>query len=185
MLVKLELAADRDAASIAALRTMSAHEHTRRHGEGPWSFTAESEGGVRAQIIGSNVFVARIHGQLAATLRLSIRNPWLGDTAFFSASPRPLYLTSLVVAPRWQRIGVGRQCLEEACRHARVLNGDTIRLDTYDGPAGAADFYRKSGFREVHRGDYHGTPLIWFERIFGPESGGSREYAKDGVRAFA
>lgn len=171
----LERAVPRDAAAIAALRMASAQRLARRHGEGPWSFATESEGGLRAEILGSNVFVARCGGRLLASLRLSMRNPWLGDISFFSASARPLYLTSMVVALRWQGRGVGRQCLIQALQHARLLNADVVRLDTYDSPAGAEDFYRKCGFREVHRAEYHGTPLVWFERSVGESARATAE----------
>lgn len=164
MSITLEPAAFRDAAAIAALRMECARRLTERHGAGAWAFAAESEGGVRAQMLASAVFIVRIRGELAATLRLSTRNPWIGDIGFFSPAERPIYLTSMAVAPSWQRAGIGRACLAQVPHHVRALQGDTIRLDTYDGPAGAGEFYRRCGFNEVHRADYHGTPLIWFER---------------------
>lgn len=164
MSIKLELATLRDAAAIAALRMACARHLTEQHGAGTWALAAESEGGVRAQMLDSAVFIVRIRSETVATLRLSTRNPWMGDIGFFSLARRPLYLTSMAVAPRWQRGGIGRECLAQALRQARRLQGDTIRLDTYDGPAGAGEFYRRCGFHEVHRADYNGTPLLWFEK---------------------
>ncbi len=38
-----------------------------------------------------------------------------------------------------------------------------IRLDAYDAPAGAGEFYRKFGFSEMGRTSYRGTPLVYFE----------------------
>jgi hypothetical protein len=54
-----------------------------------------------------------------------------------------------------------------ASLRAEVAEGLTrpIRLDAYDGPAGAGGFYAKRGFREVGRVVYRGTPLVYFERI--------------------
>lgn len=170
MAIAFQRAVLRDAADIAALRLSSAHDLTRRHGTGTWSFAAESAAGVRAEILGSDVLIAREGGQIIATLRLSTRSPWLGDINFFSPSARPLYLTSMVVEPARQRHGIGRQLLAEARRQARRLNGDAIRLDSYEGRAGAVEFYRKCGFREVHRAEYHGTPLVWLEAIL-PRAG--------------
>jgi hypothetical protein len=43
--------------------------------------------------------------------------------------------------------------------------GDAIRLDAYDAEAGAGEFYRKYGFREVGRASYRNVPLIYFERL--------------------
>lgn len=154
-----------DAAAIAALRMDSARALTRQFGHGTWSFAAESEHGVRAELLRANVYVARVGARLVATLRLSQRKPWLGDIGFFSPSERPLYLTAFAVAPDSQRKGVGRRCLTHALAEARLLNADAVRLDCYDGPVGAAEFYRKCGFTEVHRAEYHGTPLVWFEAL--------------------
>ena len=42
---------------------------------------------------------------------------------------------------------------------------DAIRLDAYDAPAGAGDFYAKCGFREVGRATYRGVPLVYFELL--------------------
>lgn len=163
--LRLEPAAEADAAAIAALRLAVARELTARYGRGTWSFAAESEAGVRADLLSSHVFIARHAGIVAATLRLSTRQPWLGAINYFTPADRPLYLTSMAVSPRLQRLGVGRQCLEDVKRVAHAWNADAIRLDAYDAPAGAGEFYRKSGYREVRRAPYNGTPLIFFELL--------------------
>ena len=49
-------------------------------------------------------------------LALSTRKPWAIDKTYFGPSERPLYLTSMAVAPDQQRKGIGRLCLHE---HAR------------------------------------------------------------------
>lgn len=169
MKLRLEPAREEDAAAIAAVRLAAARDLTARFGRGTWSFAAESVDGVRMDMRSAHVFLARDAGTVIATLRLSERNPWLGDTGFFTRCTRPLYLTSMAVLPSRQRCGVGRQCLEEAARIATEWPADAIRLDTYDAPAGAAEFYRRCGFREVHRATYNGTPLRWFERLIPPK----------------
>jgi hypothetical protein len=40
---------------------------------------------------------------------------------------------------------------------------DAIRLDAWDAQAGAGEFYRKCGYREVGRAAYRKTRLIYFE----------------------
>jgi GNAT superfamily N-acetyltransferase len=152
-----------DAAAVAALRMAAARDLTERFGTGTWTFTAETEAGVRAELRHSSVLFARDEGVVVGTLRLATRNPWLGNTNFFTSSDRPIFLTSMAVAPKRQLEGIGRQLLQEARRVAREMGGKVLRLDSYAGPAGAGEFYRKCGFREVHRGDYHGTSLVWFE----------------------
>jgi GNAT superfamily N-acetyltransferase len=156
-------ATNADAVAIAAVRMAAARGLTEKFGVGTWAFAAETEMGVQAEILTSTILFARDEGLVVGTLRLATRNPWLGKTDFFTPCARPIYLTSMAVAPKRQRQGVGRQLLQEARRVAVELGGEALRLDSYAGPAGAAEFYRKCGFREVHRGDYNGTALIWFE----------------------
>jgi GNAT superfamily N-acetyltransferase len=163
--IKLQPANDRDAAAIAALRMGVARQLTAEFGRGTWSFAAESEWGVRADIMTSQVMVAKQGGTVAATLRLSTRKPWLCETDFFTPCRSPLYLTSMAVSPKLQRTGIGRGCLREVRRIAAEWPADAIRLDAYDAPAGAGDFYLKCGYREVARVPYNGTPLIFFELL--------------------
>ena len=156
-------ATNEDADAIAALRMTTARDLAQRYGAGPWTFACDSEASVQAEMRSSTLLFAREAGQVVASARLATRNPWLGSTEFFSPCDRPIYLTSMVVAPTRQRQGIGRQLIAEAKRVATQLGGVALRLDTYQGPAGAGDFYRACGFREVHRGDYNATPLVWFE----------------------
>ena len=122
-----------------------------------------TEKGIRFAMTRATLFVARHRDQPIATLTLSTRKPWAIDTAYFSQSNAPLYLTDMAVSPRRQRKGVGRQCLEQAIKIARQWSADAVRLDAYDAEYGAGDFYRKCGFREVGRAVYRQTPLIYFE----------------------
>lgn len=161
----LELATENDAAAIVKVRAAAARELTARFGKGPWSITSDTEAGVRLEVLARQTFIARSGDSVIATLRLSLHNPWLGDTGFFTPREKPIFLTAMAVAPHDQRRGVGRSCLRSVDEIARFRHADSIRLDAHDAPAGAGDFYRKCGYREVHRGDYLGTPLIWFERL--------------------
>lgn len=157
-------ATEGDAAAIAAVRLAAARDLTARFGSGTWSFSLGSAEAVRAELLSSTILIARDGGQLLGTLRLSTRNPWLGDTGFFTRGDRPIYLTSMAVSPRYQRQGIGRQLIEEAKRVAmQELGGDALRLDSYDAAAGAGGFYRRCGFSVVRQGSYNGTPLLWFE----------------------
>jgi GNAT superfamily N-acetyltransferase len=163
MQIELEHALESDAAAIAALRHAVARELTKRYGHGAWSATNASLGGVEMEIRTGELFVVRADGFLIATLRLSTQNPWIGNTDFFTERPRCLYLTSMAVRPSTQRQGFGRACVEAVKSRARASGVGAIRLDAFDAPAGAGEFYRKCGFREVHRDRYFDTPLIWFE----------------------
>ncbi len=113
----------------------------------------------------SSVYIARHEGGPIATLTLATKKPWAIDKKFFALSERPLYLTAMAVHPDVQRRGIGRRCLEEARRIALDWPADAIRLDAYDTTAGAGEFYRKCGFREVGRATYRGAPLIYYEML--------------------
>ncbi len=71
----------------------------------------------------------------------------------------------MAVDPARQQKGSGWLCLEEVKRIVKEWPGDVIRLDAYDAAAGAGEFYRKCGFREVGRASYRQTPLIYFEML--------------------
>jgi len=71
----------------------------------------------------------------------------------------------MAVDPSMQGKGIGRLCIKEAKAIARDWPSDAIRLDAYDAEAGAGDFYRKCGFREVGRVSHKNTPLVYFEMM--------------------
>jgi hypothetical protein len=55
--------------------------------------------------------------------------------------------------------------LAEAAAIAKAWPADAIRLDAYDAPAGAGDFYAKCGYQERGRVVYRNDPLIYYEQI--------------------
>jgi ribosomal protein S18 acetylase RimI-like enzyme len=162
MRVKLQIATPADAPDLVCLRNATSQGLAEQYGKGPWSGQSTEKGALFGMRRGT-VFIARYRNRLIATLTLSTRKPWAIDTKYFSASPRPLYLTSMAVSPDRQRRGIGRQCLEEACRIAKKWPADALRLDAFDAEAGAGGFYSKCGFREVGRASYRNNPLIYFE----------------------
>ena len=77
-------------------------------------------------------------------------------------------LMAMAVSPDDQRKGIGRLCIDETRRIAGEWPSDAIRLDAYDAAAGAGEFYRKCGFKEVGRATYRNVPLIYFEILVRP-----------------
>ncbi len=153
-----------DAAELAELRNRAAERLTADFGGGQWSSLCTAQGagqGIRS----SRVLVARRGRIIVATLRLTSRKPWSIDRKHFVRGQRPVYLVDMAVDPRSQRRGIGRALIEEAKVLARAWPGDAIRLDAYDAVAGAGVFYVKCGFREVGRGTYRATPLVYFEYV--------------------
>lgn len=164
MPVVLETATASDAPTLAALRNVVADDLTARHGRGWWSGQC-TEKGVLFDLRHSMVVVARRRDRIVATFRLAAKKPWAIDRAYFTPVPRPLYLTSMAVAPDLQRQGVGRACLLRALKLARSWPAQSLCLDAFDHAVGAGDFYRKCGFAERGRAVYRAVPLIYFELL--------------------
>jgi GNAT superfamily N-acetyltransferase len=164
MRLSFSTASDADAPAVTALRAAVAAELTRLYGHGHWSSVA-TEKGVLRDINSARVLIARRGTRVVGTVRLATAKPWAIDPAYFTPCEAVLYLTDMAVTPDLQRQGIGRSCLEHAIVVAKGHPAQTIRLDAYDGPAGAGAFYAKCGFREVGRVTYRKTPLIYYELL--------------------
>lgn len=157
-------ASDDDEVDVTRLRAAVAEDLTRRFGHGHWSSVA-TEKAVLRDIRTSHVLLARTGSRAVGTLRLATRKPWAIDPKYFSQSANVLYLTDMAVDPQVQGRGIGRRCLEQARAVAAAWPADAIRLDAYDGEAGAGEFYRKCGFHERGRITYRRTPLVYYELL--------------------
>jgi GNAT superfamily N-acetyltransferase len=161
---KLVLASVNDIPELVALRTRVSQNLAKKFGEGFWA-GKPTESGERFLMRIGQVYIARHRGKLIATLALSTRKPWSIDVKRFRASAKPLYLRAMAVEPAQQGKGIGRKCVAEVRRIAEERGRDVIRLDAFDCAAGAGEFYRKCGFKEVARVVYKGVPLIDFEMV--------------------
>jgi len=162
--VTLTDSAKSDAAAIAALLATTARRLTHDFGEGHWS-TIPTEKGVLRSMRESRVFVARGPAGIVATLRLTTKKPWAIDRKYFTAATTPLYLLDMAVDVSMQRMGIGRWCMDEAARIAREWPADAIRLDAYDAPAGAGDFYARCGYQPRGAVTFRIVPLLYFELL--------------------
>jgi GNAT superfamily N-acetyltransferase len=162
MKVTLKQATAREVAAIAKSRMATNEKLTRDFGPGPWTSTV-TEKGVLFNMRNGRVYVAREGRTIIGSLLLTTKKPWAIDRSYFSKSERPLYLLAMAVAPDRQRRGIGRAMLEDVKRIVKAWPGDAIRLDAYDLPGGAGEFYAKCGYREMGRVIYRGAPLIYYE----------------------
>ena len=173
------IATESDLAELVALRNDVAADLTARHGQGHWSGIVTERSQLR-DLRGSRLVVvrrrsvgvdapvtplARSCSRLVGTLRLATRKPWAIDVRYFTPVPRPLYLHDMAVDPRHQRQGIGRLLVDTARKMALAWPAGALRLDAYDGPAGAGGFYANAGFREVGRAVYRKVPLVYFEWV--------------------
>jgi len=159
---RLVPASRRDSPAIVALHLAAAADLTNRFGRGHWS-SRPTQRGVLLGMKRGVVYVVRRGRRLVATLTLTPRKPWAIDATYFTPCVKPLYLVGMAVAPDWQGRGLGYFCMKQAQHLARIGRADALRLDAYDADAGAGEFYRKCGLREVGRATYRDTPLVYFE----------------------
>jgi GNAT superfamily N-acetyltransferase len=164
MKVTLKQATTAQAMAIAKLRMATNERLTRDFGHGPWSSTVTEKGVLYAMRMG-HVYIARDGRTIIGTLQLITKKPWAIDRSYFSKCQRPLYLLAMAVEPDRQRHGIGCAMLEDVKRIVRARPGDAIRLDAYDLPGGAGEFYAKCGYREMGRVTYRGAPLIYYELL--------------------
>ena len=167
MPLKLQPATAADVPGLVELRN-AVNQHLASQFAGVLRASFVTEKGIRFTMSRATVLVARYRGKPVATLALSTRKPWSIDTAYFSPTAAPLYLTDMAVHPRRQSAGIGRECMKQAAEYAGRWPATAIRLDAYDADYGAGDFYRKCGFRETGRASYRSAPLIYFELVLSP-----------------
>ena len=153
-----------DIAVIAGLQNAAAGALTARFGAGHWSSLVTEHSAALSQRQ-ARVRVGRSGKRILTVVRLATKKPWAIDVSYFTPAKRPLYLTGLAVSIAHQGHGLGRLAMEDACEVARALPADAIRLDAYDSPAGAGDFYTKCGFTERGRVVYRGDPLVYYELL--------------------
>ena len=164
MTLVFTLATPSDVDAVVSLRAAVAQDLSTRYGRGHWS-SVGSDKSVLRDIRTSHVILAWEDRLPVGTARLANKRPWAINPAYFTATAKALYLTDMAVAPRCQGQGIGRRCLEQAKTVAAGQEAMAIRLDAYDGPAGAGGFYAKCGFTERGRVSYRATQLIYYEML--------------------
>jgi GNAT superfamily N-acetyltransferase len=164
MRVKLQPATAEDAEAIAALRNAVSDDLTFKHGKGWWTQHCTTAG-VLLDLRNAQPHVVLHRGEVVASLVLGTQKPWAIDLKYFSKVKRPLYLTSMTVAPDLQRQGMGRACLVEVRKIAGRAKAGAIFLDAYDHLAGGGPFYAKCGYRECGRATYRAVPLVYYELL--------------------
>jgi GNAT superfamily N-acetyltransferase len=153
-----------DVQIIAGLQNAAAGALTARFGAGHWSSLGTERGAALAQRH-ARVRVGRSGKRILTVVRLATKKPWAIDVSYFTAVKRPLYLTGLAVSVAHQGQGLGRLAIQDAREVARAWPADAIRLDAYDSPAGAGQFYGKCGFSERGHAVYRGDPLVYYELL--------------------
>ena len=163
MRVRLQPAETEDAEAIAALRNAVSDDLTFKHGKGNWTRYCTTAAVLR-DLRRDQIYVVLHRDEVVASLVLGTTKPPSIGLKYFPKVTRPLFLTEMVVAPDFQRQGVGRACLGEVLKLARRAKAEAIFLGTREHPsAGAGPFFGKCGFDECERATDGGTTLVYYK----------------------
>jgi GNAT superfamily N-acetyltransferase len=164
----LRAAAAADVRTVQAILEAAAGQLTARFGIGHWSAVRSIEA-LRDYAADRVLYLVRAEGLDLGTLRLTARKIGFYRNRWF-ADPRDAagYLLDMAIDPAHQRTGIGRRSMALAEDLARGAGLKAIRLDAYGGPAGAGPFYQKCGYRLVHRGEFKGVALEYYEKLLTP-----------------
>ena len=154
----------KDVPAIAGLQNSVSGALTARFGTGHWSGLVTERSAAFSQKY-ARVRAGLDGKRIVTVLRLAQKKPWAINVSYFTPVKRPLYLTGMAVSVAHQGKGLGREAMEDARRIALAWPADAIRLDAYDGEAGAGQFYVKCGYLERGRVVYKGDPLRYYELV--------------------
>jgi GNAT superfamily N-acetyltransferase len=156
-----------DARPLARMRAAVARDMRERFGDGDWA-AEPGDATVTRQIRASRVLVAKRGREIVGTLRLLTAQAELFDARAFTPVGAAVYAVGLAVAPASRGQGIGRDLLAAAKGSVRRWPADALWLDSYEGAAGVANYYRAQGFTEVTRGSHNGNRLVFFEWLAPP-----------------
>lgn len=164
MKVEVRLARPEELEMIRDIRVAAARELGSRHGKGHWS-TEPALKTLRRHLEKDSLYVIEVGTEVAGTFKLDDRKIGFYRKAWFAEPDSPAaYLENMAIIPSLQRRGIGRLAMEAIERLVGSRGLAAIRLDAYVGAAGAGSFYRKCGYRLVHKGEIKGTTLEYFEK---------------------
>ena len=159
------LATENDIPAVLKLRLAIDEDQAERFGDDRYR-TAISEKSVARSLKSSRIIVATRRGRIVGLVSMGTKKPWAIDLSYFTPARKAVYLYNVDVQPELQRSGIGRQLIDRVKIMAKEWPVDAIRLDAYDGPAGAGPFYRKCGFKKLKHVVYRTVPLVYYELVF-------------------
>jgi predicted N-acetyltransferase YhbS len=163
--LSFRLATEDDVPAVLKLRLAVDADQAERFGEERYT-TAITEKSVTRNLRSSRTIVACRRGRIVGAVRMQTKKPWAVNLKYFTPVCNAVYLHDVNVHPDEQRSGIGRRLMRRVKAVAKEWPVEAIRLDAYDGPAGAGPFYEKCGFRNIGHAVYRGVPLAYFELVF-------------------
>jgi GNAT superfamily N-acetyltransferase len=157
-----------DAEELAALRNAVATDQLQRFGVKSFNTTSR---GILCDLRWGEILVARRKNskekvdQIVSSLLLVKKKPWAIDVSYFTPVEHPLYVRAMNTLPSFQHQGAGSRLLQYALKMAKRNGCDVVRLDAFDAPHGAGDFYLKCGFAPRGGALFRATPHLYFEYL--------------------
>ena len=163
--LSFRLATEADSQALLKLRLAIDTDQAEHFGDDRYATTI-SEKSVARSLKSSRILVATRRGRIVGLVSMGTKKPWAVDLKYFTAACKAVYLYNVDVDPELQRSGIGRQLVDRVKAMAKEWPVDAIRLDAYDGAAGAGPFYEKCGFKKLGHRLYRGVPLVYYECVF-------------------
>ena len=157
-------ATDADIPALLELRRAIDADQAQRFGDDRY-VTTISEKRVARSVRSSCTVVATRRGRIVGLVSMGTKKPWAVDLQYFTPACKAVYLYNVDVTPGLQRSGIGRQLIDRVKTMAKEWPVDAIRLDAYDGAAGAGPFYKKCGFKKLGHKVYRSVPLVYYEFV--------------------
>jgi ribosomal protein S18 acetylase RimI-like enzyme len=163
--LSFRLATEADIQALLELRLAIEADQAERFGDDRYATTI-SEISVARSLKASRVLVATRRGRIVGLVSMGTKKPWAVDLKYFTPACKAVYLYNVDVSPELQQSGIGRQLIDRVKVMAKEWPVDAIRLDAYDGAAGAGSFYKKCGFKKLGHKVYRSVPLVYYEFVF-------------------
>jgi GNAT superfamily N-acetyltransferase len=169
-MVTLRRAEGADVQRVRSILAAAAYALTARWGHGHWS-AVRTLPTLRRYSRDGVLYLVDDDGEPVGTLKLTDRKISFYHTGWFARpDAAAAYLMDMAIHPRHQRRAFGRRAMALAEEMARREGLSALRLDAYGGPAGAGPFYRKCGYRLVHRGELNDVRLEYYEKLLSTPS---------------
>ena len=152
----------RDAVTILTLRH-AAEDWLRARGIDQWTPREVPLTVIEKQVLRGEFFVAR--NSRSAQIIGAVRLIWSDPEIWGESSVRAAYVHGLVIDRSLVGVGLGRDLLTWAARHARDEGAETLRLDCAETNPALRRYYRNFGFSEVGVRDLGRFEVVLFEKF--------------------
>ncbi len=78
-------------------------------------------------------------------------NQWIGVIVLYPITEGQFEIKNIAVAERFQGKGIGSILMNRALHYAQSRGDQSILIGTADTSLGQLNWYKKSGFKEIHR----------------------------------